>query len=99
MHQNELQTGVFGTGPAAVDSGSRSRSGTCSISCCGSDSLLLLSSSGICSEVWFPDSVMELSVGKKAVIGDSDSKRLFLEMEAIVEHAAVMPVLTTHARL
>ena len=47
VQQSELQTGVFGTGPAAVDSGSRSRSGTCSIPCCGSDSLLLLSSSGI----------------------------------------------------
>ena len=32
------------------------------------------------------------------MMGDSDSKRLFLE-EAIVAHAAVMPVLTTHARL
>ena len=39
-------------------------------------------------------SVLELSVGKKAVIGDS--KRLFLEKEAIVAKA-VMPLLTTHA--
>ena len=33
------------------------------------------------------------------MIGDSDSKRLFLEMEAVVSHAAGMPLLTTHARL
>ena len=38
--------------------------------------------------------MLELSVGKKAVIGDS--KRLFVEKEAIVAKA-VMSVVTTHA--